>query len=162
MTFTIRPLTAADEPFLWEMLYQAIHVPEGQAPPPRSILQEPRIAHYVAGWGHQPGDLGFAAVDAAARPVGATWLRLFTPADPGYGYVDDKTPELSIAMLPGYRGKGLGSRLINTLLEAARGQYAAVSLSVAPDNAAMRLYERLGFVTVGEEEGSLVMVKRFG
>ena len=31
----VRPLARDDEPILWEMLYQAIHVPEGADRPPR-------------------------------------------------------------------------------------------------------------------------------
>ena len=161
-SFSIRPLTAADEPFLWEMLYHAIHVPEGQELPPRSILQEPRIAHYASRWGQRPGDLGLAAVDAASgQPVGAAWLRLFPLTDPGYGFVDADTPEVSIAMLPGYRGRGLGSRLMTALLASAAERYKAVSLSVSPDNAAKNLYERMGFVQVDVDGDALTMVKRF-
>ena len=162
--FAIRPLTPQDEPFLWEMVYQAIHVPEGMPPPPREILQAPGIAHYARRWGLRRGDLGFAAVDEAAgppvgQPVGAAWLRLFTQRDPGYGYVDDQTPELSIALLPEYRGQGLGRLLIEALLDAAARQFPAVSLSVSCGNAAKRLYERLGFVVVAEDDSAQTMLK---
>ncbi len=158
--FTIRPLTPQDEPFLWEMLYQAIYVPEGQPLPPRSILEEPSIAHYVRGWGRQPGDLGVLAVEAAGLPVGAAWLRLFTQADPGYGFVAEDIPEFSIALLPDYRGQGLGSLLIEALFQAARPHYAAISLSVSRDNPAARLYARKGFVTCAETSESITMLKR--
>jgi ribosomal protein S18 acetylase RimI-like enzyme len=158
--FSIRRLTAQDELFLWEMLYQAIHVPAGQTPPPRGIVKESNLAHYVREWGQGAGDLGFAAVEeATGQPVGAAWLRLFSGEDPGYGYVDDATPELSIALLPDYRGKGLGSELLDALLAAAMEQFAAVSLSVSADNAAKGLYQRLGFTVVEEDGSSLVMVK---
>ena len=43
------PIKDSDEPFLWEMLYQALYVPEGQPPFPRDILREPDIACYVQG-----------------------------------------------------------------------------------------------------------------
>ncbi len=36
MDYVIRPLTAADEPILWDMLYQALQTSEG-APPPDSV-----------------------------------------------------------------------------------------------------------------------------
>ena len=159
--FSIRPLTLQDEPFLWEMLYHAIYVPEGHPAPPRSILQEPDIAHYVRQWGQLPEDQGFVAVDqATGQPVGAAWLRLFTLLDPGYGYVDDETPELSIAMLPDYRGQGLGSHLLNALLNEARQKYTAVSLSVSPGNPAEKLYQKLGFTMVYEDASSRTMLKR--
>ena len=138
-----RDLTKADEVFLWEALYLALYVPEGQPPLPREIVQEPEIRHYVAGWG-RPGDMGVIALDGA-RPVGAAWLRLLTGEDRGFGYVDDETPELSIAVLPEYRGQGIGTALLERLLELAAPCHPAVCLSVSAGNPARRLYERMGF-----------------
>jgi ribosomal protein S18 acetylase RimI-like enzyme len=159
-SFMIRPLTTADEALVWEMLYHAIHVPEGAEAPPRAIVFEPGLAHYAQDWGQRAGDLGFAALEAGpGRAVGAAWLRLPPADDPGYGWVDEHTPELSVALLPGYRGQGLGSRLIAALLEEARGRFGAVSLSVQADNAAKGLYERLGFKTVKEDGTNLVLLK---
>jgi GNAT superfamily N-acetyltransferase len=158
--FTIRPIDSGDEPFLWEMLYEAIYVPEGEPRPGRELLGLPEIAHYASGWG-QPGDYGLVAVDAASgRPVGAAWLRLLAGEIAGFGYVDDETPELSIALVPEYRGRGIGATLMKELLAYADARYTAVSLSVDPRYPAMRLYERLGFAPVGVNGGSVTMVRR--
>lgn len=154
----IRLLTPADEPFLWEMLYQAIYVAEGQPPMPREIVRQPEISRYAAGWG-RPGDLGFAAL-AGGQPVGAAWLRLWSAENRGYGYVAENIPELSIAVLPEYRGQGLGERLMTRLLQAALAHYPAVSLSVSEGNPARRLYLRLGFREVSAEPGSGKMLWR--
>jgi len=143
------------------MLYLAIYIPEGNPLPDRAILQEPALVHYVANWGQQPGDAGIIAIDSAAgQPMGAAWLRLFTAADPGWGFVDAATPEVSMALLPAYRGQGIGTALLTALIEQAQGHYPALSLSVDPQNAAMRLYERLGFTVVGAVGTSLTMCKR--
>ncbi len=159
--FLVRPLNKNDEPFLWEMLYQAIYVPEGQPLPPRSIIHQPELAKYVEHWG-QPGDTGFAAVDPLLdQPVGACWLRLLTGDQRGYGWVSDDIPELSIAMLPEYRGKGLGSRLIQQTLEEAKGKFPGVSLSVSRGNPAEGLYRRMGFEEVAGDENSSVMSLMF-
>ena len=158
--FTIRPALPADEPFLWAMLYEAIYVPGGRPTPDRAIVQEPSLAHYVAGWGQQPGDAGLLAVDQQSeQPVGAAWLRFFTEQDPGWGFVDADTPEVSMALLPAYRGQGIGTALLTALIAQATDRYAALSLSVDPQNPAMRLYERLGFVVVGASGTSLTMRK---
>ena len=58
--FYIRPIEDGDETFLWEMLYQALYVPEGVAPIPREVLAQPELAHYVSEWG-QPADGGMFA-----------------------------------------------------------------------------------------------------
>jgi ribosomal protein S18 acetylase RimI-like enzyme len=154
---TLRPLTRADEPFLWEMLYLAIHIESGANPPPRDIVRQPDLARYVANWGRL-GDSGVVAIDGE-KQVGAAWLRLFTASDKGYGYIADNIPELSTAMLPNYRGKGVGTLLLSRILDSVRAgkNYAAISLSVSPTNPAVRLYERLGFKTVGISGTSLVM-----
>lgn len=152
----IRHATAADESILWEMLYHAIHRRPGEPPLPREIVQRSKLSRYVSGWGRQ-GDLGFVA-EADGQPIGAVWLRPLTEQEPGYGYVNDETPELSMAVLPAYRGRGAGAQLLARLLSEAARRYPAVSLSVAADNPARRLYERYGFVVVKESGNSLTML----
>ena len=155
---TIRPLSAADAPFLRVALYHAVHVPPGAAPPPPGVVDRPELARYVAGWG-RPGDLGVVAEEDGA-PVGAAWLRRWAGAARGYGFVDAETPELSVSVLPGRRGRGVGTALLRHLLGAAAGRFGAVSLSVSVTNPARRLYEREGFMAVGPPEGgSVVMVR---
>ena len=154
-------INAENSSFLWEMLYQAVYGPPGTDPPSREILRLPELARYVENWG-SPGDLGFYAWDAAAdEPVGAAWLRLWSPGERGYGWVDDATPELSLSLLPGWRGKGIGSLLLAHLLQSSRGRYLAVSLSVTPGNPAQRLYERVGFVVVDSDVDSIRMLLKF-
>ncbi len=158
LSIEIRPLTPADEPFLWEMLYQAIYIEEGQPPAPREILLLPEIARYVRHWG-KPDDLGWVAL-AAGEPVGAVWLRLWNKAEKGYGYIDETIPELSIATLPAYRGQGVGGRLMARLLETLPPRYPAVSLSVSQNNPAKRLYLRLGFRVAAEDVHTLTLIWR--
>ena len=156
MEITLEPVTAENAAGLWEMLYLAIYIPPGVQPPGREIVREPGLAHYVEGWG-RAGDLGFYAMQAE-QPVGAAWLRLWSEGDRGYGWVDDRTPELTLAVLPGLRGQGIGSRLLEHLLAAARSRYAAASLSVTAANPALRLYQRAGFRRVGGDEITWTML----
>ena len=155
----IREALSSDQPALDEMLYQSLYVPPGQQPLSREILQEPDINKYVADWG-RPGDLAFIAVDSETDDLlGAAWLRLLKGDEHGYGYVDDNTPELGVAVAAGYRGQGVGSSLLAYLLEAAGVMYGSVSLSVSKGNPARTLYERLGFRLIGEDGDSLTMFK---
>ncbi|GEM_PF-131267 len=160
--YSLRPATADDAAFLWEMLYQALYVPTDQPRPDRTLLQDPTLAHYVAGWGKRSDDFGMIALDNRSNePVGAAWWRVFSEADPGWGFVNANTPELSMAVLPAYRGKGIGTALLTKLIEAAQTRYPALSLSVDPQNPALRLYQRAGFVTVGTSGTSITMYKQF-
>jgi GNAT superfamily N-acetyltransferase len=114
------------------------------------------LERYVAGWG-RPGDSAFVAIDDF-HPVAAAWYRLFERDEPGYGFVDEQTPELTIAVVPSRRGKGLGRELLAKLLEQARAEgYGQISLSVEPDNPAIHLYEQHGFAKVGGRAGAFVM-----
>jgi GNAT superfamily N-acetyltransferase len=150
----LRPTLASDEPFLWEMLYLAVFVPPGELPLPRSILREPAVARYVDGWGTRRGDSGLIAlVDGA--PVGAAWLRYFPASHPGYGFVDEGTPEVSVAVAPSHRGKGIGTDLMERLLQG----YDKISLSCDPMNPAWRLYRRLGFEPLPDGR-TMLLVKR--
>ena len=108
-------------------------------------------------WGRR-GDTAVIALDKGF-PVGAAWYRLFDRERPGYGFVDERTPELAIAVVPNARGKGVGSALLDALLGQARADgYPTISLSVDRANAgAIELYERYGFERVGEDDDSVNM-----
>ncbi len=157
--YTIEPLTALDQSFMWEMLYQALYVPAGGAPFEREIVSQPHLARYVRDWG-RPDDSGFKAVAENNLPVGAVWLRLLKNEEQGFGYVDDETPELGMAVLPCHRGHGIGTGLLSRLIDEARGAYKNISLSVAPENPALGLYQRFGFEIVAERNGSLTMKRK--
>ena len=138
----IRLATKEDEPFLWEMLYYAAHMDEDAGVSPESAKSNPDLMKYVKDWGHET-DVGSIALEPDCnQPVGAAWIRLLA--------VDDITPELAIAVLPQYLGRGIGTLLLQHLLEAAKQRYPRVILSVRTTNPAKSLYERMGFVVTEE------------
>jgi ribosomal protein S18 acetylase RimI-like enzyme len=151
LDYSIRRLTQEDEPFLWQMLYEAAHMAEEGESTVQAVVNHPLIAKYVKNWG-RTNDLGFAAIELNDnQPIGAAWLRLFTGDDKGFGWIDDTIPELAIAVLPEYRNQGVGTQLLARLLSAAKASYRSVSLSVRSSNPALNLYERSGFKVI---EGS--------
>jgi len=135
----IRRGGAQDVRFLRDMLHHAYYWRERV---PWSL-----VSRYVRGWGRL-GDTAVIALDNGF-PVGAAWYRLFSAAEPGYGFVDERTPELAIAVVPSKRGHGVGDQLLEALLAQAReAGYEALSLNVEPGNPARKLYERHGFEVV--------------
>ena len=147
MEYTIRPLTAQDEPILWEMLYQALQTAEAESAPAREIVRQPEYARYAEGWGRE-GDVGFVAHDSDHRELlGAVWFR--PPAG-------DASPELAFAVKRGYRKHGIGAALLTQWVRANPEQ-SEISLRVGPNSPAVRLYERFGFKVAQESEGSVTM-----
>ena len=145
MNYTIRPLTVEDEPIVWEMLCYASHESSVE-----SVRQQPALARYASDWG-RVGDLGCIAEQDTA-PLGMAWLRLWEGEDKGFGYIDNSIPELAIAVLPDYRGQGIGTHLLEQILLMAKDRFPAVSLSVRVDNPVVKLYVRSGFVKVTSSE----------
>ncbi|WP_180968109.1 GNAT family N-acetyltransferase [Cytobacillus massiliigabonensis] len=157
--YKIRTETEQDIDFLWEMLYQAIFIAEGEVQPSREILNQPELVKYVSNWGRK-GDKALIATDSSETPVGAIWIRLFDETNKTYGFIDKNTPVLTMAVLPEYRGQGLGTLLFNEMIRTAKDSgFTALSLSVDPNNLALRLYESQGFVKVGIDGTSWDMMK---
>ncbi|HEX2728942.1 MAG TPA: GNAT family N-acetyltransferase [Rubrobacteraceae bacterium] len=160
-THPVRPGGPEDVPFLWSMLYEAVHQDSKNSiagTPREEILAKPGISHYLEGWG-RPGDAAIVALDEDGRRIGAAWYRLMSPEDPGYGFINAATPEIAIAVVPEYRGRGVGGAVLRALRDIANTQgFRTLSLSVRTGNpAAVRLYERHGFRKLSEVEGSWTM-----
>lgn len=129
------------------------------------LFGNPHLAHYVTGWPHLT-DFGTVATDDGAvgsgwgdgEVLGAAWCRLFYATDPGYGYLADDVPEVTIGVAPAHRGRGVGSALLAALIEQARVRgHHALSLSVEDGNRGRLLYERAGFTAVGRSGNSDTM-----
>lgn len=152
MAVVVRRGGAQDVRFLRDMLHHAYYWKERKPDAGPGPVQL-----YVKAWG-RPGDTAVIAL-LDGFPVGAAWFRLFRVASPGYGFVDEQTPELAVAVVPNARGKGVGSALLGSLLDRARVDgYHAVSLSVDRHNAgAIALYEQYGFGQVEETPDSFTL-----
>lgn len=154
MNTIIRKMRPEEYGLLREFLYQAIYLPGGVEPPPRSVVDLPELQVYLVNFGTQPGDHCLVA-EAEGRVVGASWSRIMED----YGHIDNNTPSLAISLLPGYRGLGMGTQLLNGLLFLLRENgYLRASLSVQKENPALRLYERAGFRIVAERDMEYLML----
>jgi ribosomal protein S18 acetylase RimI-like enzyme len=157
MSVRVSAVGVGDEQMLRQYLRLSVFVRPGNPPPPDDIVDRPEIACYVDGWGRY-GDDGVVAIDESTGvDIGAAWLRLWPGPETGYGFVDRATPELAIAVRPEHRGRGIGTCLLDALLDRAAPRYRAVSLSVSVDNPAVALYQRFGFCAIAESRGTLTM-----
>jgi GNAT superfamily N-acetyltransferase len=148
-----RPLDDTDIGIVKWVVYTAVswNDPPG-LPPFEEAMEHPKLDRYHAGWG-RAGDFGVRA-DVDGAFAGAAFARLFTAEEPGEGYVDSRTPELSIAVEAALRRRGVGRLLMEALAAEARCQgFDRLSLSVNNPNPARQLYEAVGY-TVYEDDGT--------
>src|SRR4051794_3235594 len=94
---TIREGTTLDLPLLELMLYEAFFwSSELERPTLVEMRARPEFYTLLAAWG-RIGDLALLA-DVGGAGAGAAWFRLWTPAVHSYGFVDQQTPELGLAV----------------------------------------------------------------
>jgi GNAT superfamily N-acetyltransferase len=92
------------------------------------------------------------ATDASGTLIGAAWWCWHDP--PLLVDLDrESLPELAIAVVPGARGKGVGTALIEALSREAAKRYPALGLNVHLRNPAARLYTRTGFRVAAKGRG---------
>jgi len=140
-------------------LYEAIFMPEGQDKPDKEIIKLPVLSRYTKDFGKET-DLCLVA-DLQGNLIGAIWTRIFGKDEKGFGYVDSKTPELSMSVNNNYRQQGIGTNLLTVMIDKlTKLDYKHVSLSVDKRNYAYKLYQKFGFEIVQSDEMSVTMIKQ--
>ena len=154
MDVTIRKIHKQEYPLLDDFLYEAIFVPEGVEPPPKTIITSPELQLYVEHFGESKDDHGLVA-EVDGNIVGAVWVRIMND----YGHIDAETPSLAISLYKEYRGFGIGTAMMKEILALLKAQeYKQVSLSVQKANYAAKLYQTVGFEIVRENEEEYIVV----
>ena len=154
MEYTIREIQKQEYPLLDNFLYEAIFIPEGIEPPPKTIITSPELQVYVERFEESKDDWGLVA-EVDGKIVGAVWVRIMND----YGHIDDETPSLAISLYKKYRGFGIGTAMMKEILALLKSHgYSRVSLSVQKDNYAAKMYLKIGFEIVRENEEEYIMV----
>ncbi|MEA3497374.1 MAG: GNAT family N-acetyltransferase [Bacteroidota bacterium] len=156
----IREIKHNEIDFLKEMLYLALYVPEGQPPFPKSILAHPDVSKYIDNWGTLPNDIALVA-EINNELIGAIWGRTFSKSNAGFGFIDENTPELCMAVKEKFRNQGIGAKLIDEISKIyfLKG-FKSISLSVDKQNRARLLYLRKGFIVVKEDKDQDFIMKK--
>ncbi len=154
MNYCIRKIRENEYHVLNDFIYEAIFIPEGVAPPPKSIIEQPDLQVYIRNFGTEKDDICFVA-EADNKIVGAVWVRDM----PDYGHIADGVPSFAISLYKEYRNFGIGTELMKTMLdELRRSGYDKASLAVQKANYAVRMYKKTGFEIVDENEEEYIMV----
>ncbi|SCY42746.1 Ribosomal protein S18 acetylase RimI [Lachnospiraceae bacterium XPB1003] len=150
----LRKLREEEIELLKDFLYEAIFIPEGVEPPDREIIELSELKIYYEGFGTGKADHCIVAEDDD-KVVGAVWTRIMND----YGHVDDETPSFAISLFKTYRGRGIGTEMMKEMLHVLKDHgYRRASLAVQKANYAVRMYEKVGFKTVDENEEEYIMV----
>lgn len=154
MNYCIREIKKDEVNKLKDFLYEAIFIPQGVQPPPKNIIDKPELQVYISDFGRRKDDNCLVAtIDGMI--VGAVWVRIMHD----YGYVDDNTPSFAISLYKQYRGLGIGTDLMKTMLMLLKNKgYHQTSLAVQKANYAVKMYKNVGFEIVGENEEEYIMI----
>lgn len=143
MPVALRPLEAADEEFL-HAVYASTRADEMALVPwteeQKAAFVQMQFRAQRQSYLNQYPLAQYYIIEQGGQPVGRM--------------IVDRSEEtillMDIALLPGYRNKGLGTALIRGLLNEADRAHRPVRLHVETFNPALHLYERLGFRSIGE------------
>lgn len=154
MDYIIREMRKEEYCLLNNFLYEAIYIPDGVEPPPKSIINSPELQEYIFEFGKRKHDKALVA-ETQGKIVGAIWVRIMND----YGHIDNDTPSLAMSVSKEYRGLGIGSSLLKELLSALKSAgYLKISLSVQKANYAVKMYKQAGFTVVDENSEEYIMV----
>lgn len=156
MNIEIRKWKDGEQAFLEDFLYEAIFIPEGVEAPSREIIQLPKLQVYITDFGKKPDDICFLA-ELDGKVAGAVWVRVMED----YGHLEEGVPSFAISLYKEYRNLGIGTALMERMLqELAQRGYEKASLAVQKANYAVRMYQKVGFEIVGENEEEYLMMWR--
>lgn len=156
MNIQIRKWKEGEQKLLEDFLYEAIFIPEGAEAPPREIIRLPELQVYITDFGSMPDDICFLA-EVEGKVAGAIWVRVMED----YGHLEEGVPSFAISLYKEYRGLGIGTALMERMLqELTKRGYDKASLAVQKANYAVRMYQKVGFEIVSENEEEFLMLWR--
>ena len=148
--FELRPATDGERDFIFEVYastradeMDALGWPSRQREAFLRMQFEAREAHYRQH--HPEAFFQIIVVDGAA--VGAICV----------DRRENRLQIVDIALLAAYRDNGLGSRVLQAIVDEAAKRALPVRLHVLAGNPAVRLYRRLGFNAIAEDGVHVLM-----
>ncbi|MCK5149083.1 GNAT family N-acetyltransferase [bacterium] len=156
--FIIREIRQEEINILKDMLYESIFQADPNKTIPREVINIPEIKNYIENFGQKKEDYCLVA-DYNNKIIGAVWVRILADEIKGYGYVNDETPEFAISLYQEYRNQGIGTQMMRKMISYLKNKgYCQTSLSVQKDNYAVKMYKKLGFKIIDENEEDYLML----
>lgn len=138
----LRPVTDADRPFLLALFATTSAVAFAPLPPAqRDALLAMQLDAQARSHRARFPDARFDVIERAGVPIGRLCVERGA----------DTLRLVDVALLPAWRGRGIGTAVLRELQDEAARTQRRVALFVAAGNPAARLYARLGFRAVAED-----------
>jgi len=152
-------LRSSEQYLAKELLYYAAHLDKGDKP----LSDFPKLQQYEEHFGSYNGDIGVYIL-ADAKVAGAAWVRVLAN---GMAYLNEDAPELTLAIKPDFKRKGIAHALMQQLFIETSKLYSQMSVSVRDIPAVISFYEKLGFTKCENTEhenalgvASFIMLKK--
>jgi tRNA (cmo5U34)-methyltransferase len=157
MEYLIRKIKEDEYHLLKEFTYQAVFLRDENIVVPRTVLDDPKLKVFYEDFGKPDDECLVVEVDN--KVIGAVWTRILSGEVKGFGNIDQFTPEFGISLFKEYRNKGLGTKLMERMLDLLKKKgYIRASLAVQKDNYAVNMYQKVGFSIVKELKEEYLMV----
>ncbi|MBO6233699.1 MAG: GNAT family N-acetyltransferase [Clostridia bacterium] len=152
--FIIREIKESEYKLLEDFLYEAIFIPKGVEKPSKEIINNDELQVYIKDFGTNNDDNCLVA-EYDNKVVGACWVRIMND----YGHIDNNTPSFAISLYEEYRGKGIGTKLMFSMIALLKEKgYKQASLAVQKENYAVKMYKKVGFEIVDENDEEYIMI----
>ncbi|MBK7871862.1 MAG: GNAT family N-acetyltransferase [Saprospiraceae bacterium] len=146
VTIALRLITEADLPALYE-IYASTRaeemalVPDWRDEDKAAFLTQQFIAQHQY-YQEFYKNAEFQIIEYNNEPIGRLYIH--------WKYSAQEVRIVDIALLPGFRGKGIGTAIIEDTFKKAATLNKSVTIHVEFNNPALKLYEKLGFRKIGE------------
>ncbi|WP_188093726.1 GNAT family N-acetyltransferase [Sulfurimonas xiamenensis] len=140
---TLYFLRSSEQKIATDMLHYAYRLDEVG----KTLKDVMELETYSKFYGLSSKDLGLYAL-SEHKIAGAAWLRLLREDDNANGFIDEKTPVLTIGIKPEFRAIGIGSAMLEQLFLEAGALFEYMSVSVLKSGKALSFFKKHGFVEV--------------
>ncbi|MFA5455390.1 MAG: GNAT family N-acetyltransferase [Sulfurimonas sp.] len=145
---TLYFLRSSEQKIVTDMLYYAYRLDETD----KKAQDFAELEIYDRFYGLSSKDLGLYAL-CEHKIAGAIWLRLLKEDDKAKGFIDEKTPVLTIGVKPEFRKMGIGSAMLEQLFLEAGALFEKISVSVLNNEKSIGFFKKHGFVEVENSFG---------
>ncbi|MEA3521628.1 MAG: GNAT family N-acetyltransferase [Campylobacterota bacterium] len=141
ITPTLYFLRSSEQKIATDILHYAARLDEVG----KTLADFPELSIYNRYYGLSHRDIGLYTLSGTGVSGGA-WIRLIAEDKGANAFIDSQTPILSIAVKPEFRSQGIGSMMLEQLLQEAGSRYEQISVSVLDNSPAMKFFEKFGFI----------------